>query len=52
MNLTPYGAGLDASITDTTEAAAVTHHVATVGGRTVPYAAQAGHVVTVDASSA
>ncbi len=52
MDTTSYGAGPDDSITDTTEAAAVTHHVATVGGRTIPYTAHAGHLVTVDPSSA
>lgn len=52
LDSTPYGAGPDDSITDTSEAAAVTHHVATVGGRTIPYTARAGHLVTVDASSA
>ena len=32
MDSTPYGSGPDDSITDTTEAAAVTHHMATIGG--------------------
>ncbi len=52
MDTTPYGAGPNDSITDTSEAAAVTHHVATVGGRAIPYTARAGHLVTVDASNA
>ncbi len=52
MDTTPYGAGPNDSITDTSEAAAVTHHVATVGGRAIPYTARAGHLVIVDASNA
>ena len=52
LDTTPYGGGPEASITDTMEAAAVTHHVAMVGGQAIPYTARAGHLVTVDASSA
>lgn len=46
-----YGNGPADSVTDTTEAAAVTHHTVTIGGRTIAYTATAGHLVTVDASS-
>ena len=49
---TPYGAGPDDAVRDTTEQAAVTHHAATIGGRTIAYTATAGHLVTVDPSSA
>ena len=52
IDRTPYGAGPDASVTDTTESAAVTHHVATVGGKSFPYTSRAGHLVTVDPSTA
>ena len=51
LDTTAYGSGPDDSITDTTEAAAVTHHVATLGGVPVPYTATAGHLVAVDPSS-
>jgi carboxypeptidase C (cathepsin A) len=46
-----YGAGPNDSITDTTEAAAITHHVAMIGGANIPYTARAGHLVAVDPSS-
>ncbi|KVM76652.1 peptidase S1 [Burkholderia ubonensis] len=46
-----YGNGPDDSVTDTTEAAAVTHHTVTIGGRRIAYTATAGHLVTVDPSS-
>ncbi|KVC53360.1 peptidase S1 [Burkholderia ubonensis] len=46
-----YGNGPDDSVTDTTEAAAVTHHAVTIGGRRIAYTATAGHLVTVDPSS-
>jgi carboxypeptidase C (cathepsin A) len=45
---TAYGSGADDSITDVTEAAAITHHVATIGGVPIPYTATAGHLVAVD----
>ncbi|WP_216898526.1 S10 family peptidase [Nocardia alni] len=45
-----YGSGPDDNITDTTEAAAVTHHTITLGGREIAYTATAGHLVTVDPS--
>lgn len=51
LDTTAYGAGPDDSITDTTENAAVTHHVATIGGVQIPYTATAGHLVAVDPSS-
>jgi carboxypeptidase C (cathepsin A) len=46
-----YGAGPNDSIVDTTEAAAVTHHVASIGSVGIPYTARAGHLVAVDPSS-
>ncbi|WP_374755077.1 S10 family peptidase [Burkholderia sp. MSMB175] len=46
-----YGNGPDDSVTDTTEAAALTHHTAKIGGRSIAYTATAGHLVTVDPSS-
>jgi carboxypeptidase C (cathepsin A) len=48
---TAYGAGPDDSITDAIENAAVTHHIATIGGVSIPYAATAGHLVAVDPST-
>ncbi len=48
----PYGSGPNASVTDATENAVVTHHVATIAGKTIPYTAQAGHLVTVDPATA
>ena len=52
MDTTPYGNGPDASVTDTTETAAVTHHVVTIGGKTIPYTARAGHLVTIEPATA
>jgi carboxypeptidase C (cathepsin A) len=46
-----YGNGPGDSVTDTTEAAAVTHHSITIGGREIAYTATAGHLVTVDEST-
>jgi carboxypeptidase C (cathepsin A) len=46
-----YGNRPQDSITDTTEAAAVTHHVAAIDGRTIAYTATVGHLVTVDPGS-
>lgn len=43
-----YGNGPDDSVADTTEAAALTHHKITIGGREISYTATAGHLVTVD----
>ncbi len=48
LDTTAYGSGPDDSITDVTEAAAITHHVATVGGASIAYTATAGHLVAVD----
>lgn len=48
---TPYGNGPDDFVTDTSEAAAITHHTITIGGRQIDYTATAGHLVTVDPSS-
>ena len=48
LDTTAYGSGPDDQITDTTEAAAVTHHVASFGGVPLPYTATAGHLVAVD----
>jgi carboxypeptidase C (cathepsin A) len=49
---TPYGAGKDDSVTDISEAAAITHHSTSIGGRTISYTARAGHLVTRDLYSA
>ncbi|RDU96893.1 S10 family peptidase [Trinickia dinghuensis] len=46
-----YGMGPDDFVVDTSEAAAVTHHTITIGGRRIDYTATAGHLVTVDESS-
>ena len=48
LDTTAYGSGPDDSITDVTEAAAITHHVATIGGVSIAYTATAGHLVAVD----
>ncbi|RBP05119.1 carboxypeptidase C (cathepsin A) [Roseiarcus fermentans] len=48
LDTTAYGMGPDDSVTEVTEAAAITHHVATVGGVAIPYTATAGHLVAVD----
>ena len=48
---TAYGNGPDDSVADTTENAAITHHVIALGGRKIDYTATAGHLVTVDPSS-
>src|SRR5579863_8229880 len=52
LDATPYGAGPDDSVSDTSENAAVTHHTATIAGATIAYTAKAGHLVTVDQYSA
>lgn len=52
LDTTPYGAGPDDSVASAAENAAVTHHVAVIGGKTIPYTARAGHLVTVNPSSA
>lgn len=46
-----YGNGPQDSVTDITEAAAVTHHSVTVDGRAIDYTATVGHLVTVDPQS-
>ncbi|MBZ9762460.1 hypothetical protein LB553_16480 [Mesorhizobium sp. CA8] len=51
LDTTAYGSGPDDSVSDVTENAAITHHVATVNGISVPYTATAGHLVAVDPSS-
>ena len=51
LDTTVYGSGPDDSITDVTEAVAITHHVATVGGQSIAYTATAGHLVAVDPAS-
>jgi carboxypeptidase C (cathepsin A) len=52
LDTTPYGYGVNDSITDTTEAAAITQHKITVKGKTISYTARAGHLVTTDPESA
>src|SRR5471032_813941 len=53
FNPTAYGNGPDDSIdaTQTDENAAITHHSAVIGGKTIDYTATAGHLVIVDPSS-
>ncbi|MGO9741722.1 MAG: S10 family serine carboxypeptidase-like protein [Roseiarcus sp.] len=51
LDTTAYGAGPDDNIADVSENAAITHHSATIGGKTVPYTARAGHLAAVDPSS-
>jgi carboxypeptidase C (cathepsin A) len=46
-----YGNGPADNITDTTEAAAVTHHTIELNGKSLAYTATAGHLVTVDPST-
>jgi carboxypeptidase C (cathepsin A) len=46
-----YGNGPDDSVSDATEAAAITHHSTKIGGKTIAYTATVGHLVTVDPSS-
>src|SRR5215470_2618802 len=48
---TAYGNGPEDSITDHSENAAITHHEIELGGKTIPYTATAGHLVTIDPSS-
>jgi carboxypeptidase C (cathepsin A) len=48
LDTTPYGSGPGDSVTDTTENAAVTHHLLELGGKKIPYTAVAGHLVAVD----
>jgi carboxypeptidase C (cathepsin A) len=51
FDATAYGNGPDDFVTDLTENAAVTHHQLVLGGKTIRYAARAGHLVTVDPST-
>ena len=51
LDTTAYGSGPDDSITDVTEAAAITHHTVTIGGSPIAYTATAGHLVIVDPTS-
>ncbi|HEX3637648.1 MAG TPA: peptidase S1, partial [Paraburkholderia sp.] len=46
-----YGNGPDDSVTDTAEAAALTHHSTAIGGHKINYTATVGHLVIVDPSS-
>ena len=48
LDTTPYGSGKDDSVTDATEAAAITHHTVTIDGTKIPYTATGRHLVTVD----
>ena len=48
LDTTAYGSGPDDSITDASEAVAITHHTATIGGASIAYTATAGHIVAVD----
>jgi len=48
LDTTPYGYGVDDSISDAIENAAITQHKITVKGKTVSYTARAGHLVTTD----
>lgn len=51
LDTTAYGSGPDDALSDATENAAITHHVAMVNGIPIPYTATVGHLVTVDPSS-
>ncbi len=51
LDTTAYGSGPDDSISDVTEAAAITHHTVTIGGFPIAYTATAGHLVAVDPTS-
>ena len=48
---TPYGNGPQDNVSDVTEAAATTHHTATVGGKQIAYTATVGHLVSVNPGS-
>ena len=41
LDTTLYGAGPNDNVTDVTENAAITHHAATIGGKTIAYTARA-----------
>ena len=51
LDLTSYGNGPTDSVTDATENAAITHHKIVLDGKSIPYQATAGHLVTVDATT-
>jgi carboxypeptidase C (cathepsin A) len=51
VDLTEYGSGPTDSIADKTEARAITRHEFELDGKTVPYKAVVGHLVTVDANT-
>ncbi len=51
IDTTPYGSGPDDSLPSATENAAITHHVATVGGLPIPYTTTVGHLIAVDPTS-
>lgn len=46
VDTTPYGYGPGDSVSDVTENAAITHHTLKLNGRSIAYAARAGHLVT------
>ncbi|HTU18389.1 MAG TPA: peptidase S1 [Gemmataceae bacterium] len=48
IDTTAYGSGPTDSVIDRTENAAVTRHRLELGGKSIPYTAAAGHLVTVD----
>ncbi len=52
FDTTAYGSGPDDSISDTTEAAAVTQHEISINGTMIPYTARTGHLLTFDQYSA
>jgi carboxypeptidase C (cathepsin A) len=52
LDTVAYGARKDDSVTDITEASAITQHVLAINGNTIRYTARAGHLVTVDLYSA
>lgn len=52
LDTTAYGPGKDDCVADATENASITHHTVTIGGKKIAYTARAGHLVTIDMSSA
>jgi carboxypeptidase C (cathepsin A) len=52
LDATPYGYDKNDSISDATENAAITHKQITLNGKTIPYTARPGHLVTTDLYSA
>ena len=52
LDTTAYGSGPDDSVSDASENAAITRHKVTISGVTIPYTAEAGHLVTTDQYSA